>query len=78
MTFAFAIGLLALCFGVPYLWRSHRMEFWGWLALYAGQRLGKLVKRERERRQAALAGEHLVDEIGRAWLDRPIAKVRMR
>lgn len=77
MTLAFFLGLVAACVGLPYLWRSHREDIWRlrydiwcWLAWYAGQRAGSLVDAERERRQAALAGEHLIDEIEARWLTR--------
>lgn len=70
MTLVFLLGLVAACYGLPYLWREHRLDFWCWLAWYAGQRAGALVDAERERRQAALAGEHLIDEIEARWLTR--------
>lgn len=61
MTIAFFVALVCAVFGLPYLWRQHRVEVWLLIALYAGQRAGSLVERERQRRQAALAGEPLLD-----------------
>ena len=64
MTYAFLLGLIAAVLGLPYLWRQHRLDFWAWLAWYAGRRLGALDEKERQRRYA---GEHLILEVRHKW-----------
>lgn len=67
MTYAFMLALVAAVFGIPYLWREHRLEFWCWLSWKAGTRAGLLVEEERQRRQAALCGESLLEEMSARW-----------
>ena len=67
MSIWFAIGCAAAVFGLPYLWREHRLDFWCWLSWKAGQRAGRLVEKERARRQSALAGDGLLEEIAARW-----------
>lgn len=75
MTYAlFVFVLIVTVAWWVYLWRTYRFDVWCWLSWKAGQRAGRLVEKERGRRQAALAGDGLLDEIATRWLSK--ARVR--
>ena len=81
MTLAWWLGFVTVCGCCVWAWRSE--EWWramafyaqryrlGSLAFYCGRRAWKLesnrIRRERERRQAALAGEWFIAEIRHKW-----------
>ncbi len=81
MTYAWWLGFVTVCCCCVWAWRSDewwRSMSWGFqrygfgsLAFYCGRRAWKLesnrIRRERERRQDALAGEFFIAEVRREW-----------